>query len=172
MGVRQNPENAWTDRRLALLRKLYDDKVQLGHIAAEINAQTGSTFTRNSICGMCYRLQLPARKRSRKQRAAGPSERILSERRRQATRLGIRRTDNSQAVARRKVIAAFDDFGGPDHLGIVFFSLERHHCRFPKGEGIEATYCGQDVKGDSFWCAFHRGLVYQAPESRSARRAA
>jgi hypothetical protein len=172
MGVRQNPENAWTDERLALLRKLYEDKVQFGHIAGEINKQTGSTFTRNSICGMCYRLRFPPRKRSRKQRAAGPSERILSERRRQATRLNIKRVDNSQAVARRKVIADFDQLGGPDHLGIAFFDLERHHCRFPKGEGIEATYCGQDVKEDSYWCNFHHSLVYQPPENRPVRRAA
>lgn len=58
------------------------------------------------------------------------------------------------------------------HLGISFFDLEPSHCRYPVGDGLAATYCGQpSLEGESYCERCYR-ICYTPPKAKPRQAAA
>lgn len=62
----------------------------------------------------------------------------------------------------------------PDMLMLSILDLETNSCRFPIGHPKEPgfAFCGAKKDETGSYCAFHRNLCYQAPESASRQRRA
>lgn len=160
----------WSMEQEALLRELFP---QGKHewLRQQINARTGGSFSKNAIIGKCRKLGLvknPNKTIEGRKRAA-------EQRRKTGDIFGsIRKSITGSAhiprgpvpKAAKLLVKHFDRYASDSHLGVSFFDLEPQHCRFPKGDGIAATYCGQPVQGESSYCAHHHALCYTKPDPR------
>jgi GcrA cell cycle regulator len=156
----------WSDTQHEMLRTDWaDPKNSLSEIAAHINAETGSEFSRNAIAGKANRLHLPLRRQpnSRHGQRAAPKPRKPSNR--PVSLLRITRPKCKPLVA---TIA----LGEPAHLGLTLLDLNNTTCKFPRGDE-QFTFCGQPSLEGGSYCGFHHQLCYRPPESRNpVRRAA
>jgi GcrA cell cycle regulator len=131
----------WTQEQIGLLRKFYNEGRSFSIIADMINGATGSSFTRNAVIGRANRLgDLSPRVRGR-----APS----------ISRIRRARTPSLVPVTPPPPKPVRGDF-----LHIPFLELEPNHCRFPQGEGLTATYCGQPKKEGSAYCAYCHSICY------------
>lgn len=151
----------WTKKQANLLRELHSE-LNANQIAAEINARTGSSFTRNAIIGMSRRLGLS---RTEAERRALISRALVDHYTRNPKLRGAR-------MARRLAAVTVERDPSPKHLGIGFFDLQPHHCRFPVGDGLSATYCGHSKVDGTSYCSHHTVICYTPVQSRAERRAA
>lgn len=151
----------WSDTQLDLLRKHHAEKCSFSQIANLIFAETGASFSKNACIGKARRIGLE----KRRERNKGGRPRVVAHRRHRMNR-------KESLPADTAMLAKFEAIASPDHLGIPFFDLEPGHCRFPQGDGIAATYCGQPKACDSSYCSYHFSIAYRPPEVRQARRAA
>ena len=124
--------DTWTDERLALLKENYETH-SMQEVAAIINNQTGSNFTKNAIIGKVHRLDgyQPSQPGTRKPKAATqPRLRFVS------------RTVSESHKLHAESLAVF--------LGIPFMELHQKDCRYPRGEGDEILFCGQPQERGSY----------------------
>jgi hypothetical protein len=149
---RNCPLSPWTDTRLELLKKYYDQGLSHTLIADQLNFDTKSSFSRNAVIGKCMRLGFEKRLSTL---SLGGHRKLVGARRAYRDR-GL--TQRFKLKDDRPAFVEID-LPSPDHLGIGIFDLQKHHCRFIS----DGTYCGQNVSHDSSWCPFHRRLVYQRP---------
>ena len=149
----------WTDEHHDLLNQLFK-KGSAAWIAREINKLTGSTFTRNAVIGKCHKLGLGN---------LSPEERVAKKANRQARK----KRESKRGVRQPASFTVIDSFAEnvrPDHLGISFSDLQPQHCRFPKGDGLDATYCGQQVKEGQSYCPACYRICYTRPLSPQERQ--
>lgn len=160
----------WTEERIALLVKLREENVGRRKIAELINEQTGSSFTKASICGKIDRLFTAAKPtKTPEERAAtllAQRERDREKKRRarqaSAAKLRPRRPNTFKVVEFRP-----EDF--TEHNVSEVRNLEAHHCRWPVNDDMAAPiFCGLHVIKDTSWCSGHAGIVYRPLDRRVA----
>lgn len=138
----------WNSEREALLLELCKTGKSAAVIADEINAATGSTFTRNAICGAIARRGLHIGKPK-------TAERRLRTRHRR--------------LVRTRYCDPFKEIPLPvAPLNIPFVERDGDRCRFPtQGAGSSMLVCGQPTSEGISYCAWHCSLAYQ-PSGRAA----
>jgi len=154
---------SWTDERVELLKKLWQDGLSASQIAAELGG-----VTRNAVIGKVHRLGLSGR--------GQPTSSIKRQRRTHST--GIRRPrpvsvgnlalksnldylPDADLQPRRNVVV-------PIPLKLSIFQLNEHTCKWPIGDpGREDFhFCGHESLESVPYCEYHAGVAYQAPEPR------
>ena len=61
-----------------------------------------------------------------------------------------------------------------DHvrLEISFADLQPQHCRYPEGDGLAATYCGQPTVPGQSYCEHCYQICYTRPKAAEEKRKA
>lgn len=156
----------WTDERVAMLKKLWQDGLSASQIAAELGG-----VTRNAVIGKVHRLGLSGRGQptssiKRQRRTHGQAAR----RSRQAVTVGNLAL-NVDAIAeaefrpRRNVVV-------PIAKRLTIYALTEHTCKWPIGDpgGEDFHFCGNDSLEGVPYCDYHAGVAYQAPDARRRAR--
>jgi len=171
---RKNAATAnWTDERVALLKKLWGERLEYSQIALAL----GDGATKNSVAGKVRRLKLPDRRKP-------PKPRIMAEKKKHGTankkgQSPFYRRGQSEAEARVLIMAARDrahefiaaaPIPAPTSEPVSLLDIGPHQCRFPlwagdAPKGSEKLFCGAPV-GEGAWCAFHRPIIYRDVNSR------
>ncbi len=158
---------SWTDERVELLKKLWQDGLSASQIAAELGG-----VTRNAVIGKVHRLGLSGR--------GQPTSSIKRQRRTHST--GIRRLrpvtvgnlalksnldylPEADLQPRKNVVV-------PIPLKLSIFQLNEHTCKWPIGDPGQDDFhfCGHDSLESGPYCEYHAGVAYQAPEPRRRSR--
>jgi len=151
-------DSMWTAERFSLLKQL-NDTASNSCIAAQINAQTGSNFTRNAIIGKRKREGLEAPKQFSK-RSRHPCVRKPSKPRKK------RQPVENDLLAMFKVAP-------PAQLEFLEYDFAQtaddlRACRFPSGTGVPYMFCGQLTVNESSYCPYHHFICHDhAATSRS-----
>jgi len=152
----------WTDERVELLKKLWQDGLSASQIAAELGG-----VTRNAVIGKVHRLGLSGRgqpttsiKRQRRTHSASVR------RPRQPMTMGslALQTDVYAETAyrpRRDVVV-------PIAKRLTIFALTEQTCKWPIGDPGQEDFhfCGNDSLESAPYCEYHAGVAYQVPEPR------
>jgi GcrA cell cycle regulator len=150
----------WTDARIDLLKRLWDEGVSLWLIAAAL----GGGISRNAVIGKIHRLALPRRGRK-------PAE--------ARTRVRPGRVVRRPPVAWRRSLrgalpcapVTLDQFNAaiPLEQRRALSQLTRSTCRWPVGEPGEQTvfFCGGLVEEGRPYCTGHCGFAYRPEEDAS-----
>ena len=157
---------SWTDERVELLKKLWQDGLSASQIAAELGG-----VTRNAVIGKVHRLGLSGR--------GQPTSSIKRQRRTHPS--GIRRPRQLMTVGNLALKAdAYAEMELQPRRNVVvpipkkltIFALNEHTCKWPIGDpGHEDFYfCGNDSLDSRPYCEYHAGVAYQAPEPRRRMR--
>jgi len=155
----------WSGPQLDLLQTHWGEPdLSLRDIAAAINTQTGSRFSRNAIAGQAKRLGLPLRRAPNRAKgprpaSARPTTRIVA--------VNLRRRKARAVVSAPDEIAHKD---APEHLGLSLLELTDTTCRYPRGAEI-FSFCGQPAEAGRPYCGFHMRLCYAPPSERRASNA-
>lgn len=149
-----NAERSWTDAQTALLRDLWDGDKPCSVIAATINHETGSRFSRNAIIGRVHRLGLPRRVSVKRlpPKPHKPRER----------RIRLERVRPLEPVEALMPPAEF--------LGVAWeVAVDDGGCMYPEGEGKHMLFCGQPRRDDSTYCPAHHRLCWVRPNVPSGK---
>lgn len=158
---------SWTDERVELLKKLWQDGLSASQIAAELGG-----VTRNAVIGKVHRLGLSGR--------GQPTSSIKRQRRTHSP--AIRRTRTVTTVGNLALKQSVDalpeaeyrprrDVVVPIPKKLSILQLSESTCKWPVGDpGQEDFYfCGHDSLENQPYCEYHAGVAYQAPEPRRRR---
>ena len=157
---------SWTDQRVELLKKLWQDGLSASQIAAELGG-----VTRNAVIGKVHRLGLSGRgqptssiKRQRRTRPAGVRRTRTMTVGNLALKQDLDVLPESQLRPRRNVVVPI-----PKKLSI--FQLTEQTCKWPLGDPGQEDFhfCGHDSLESAPYCEYHAGVAYQAPEPRRRR---
>jgi hypothetical protein len=167
-------QHTWTDEETNALRELFP----LGShrwLAEQLNERFGLKLTKSAVVGRCFLIglrKLSAEDYARCKAAGIPARKGKPEikKRRKKVHNQKRTKPSRDGSDGKKLIEAFDLFSHTGHLGISFYDLEARHCRFPKGEGLSATYCGQPVIEGQSYCQHCYSICYTRPMSPEERR--
>lgn len=171
---------AWTDDRVELLKKLWND----GLSASQIANQMGGV-TRNAVIGKVHRLGLSGRATSTRGRAAkGAGKTAASKQRSQRrepkmpnlnignTALKAEPTAKMQSVPEAKIapMKLVQTVSG-DNVSI--FDLTEYTCRWPEGDPStnDFHFCGGKNNGSGPYCEAHAAVAYQPTMRRKAKKA-
>jgi len=159
MGSNHTP-TPWNTERDALLTKLHGQTgdPSFSIIAAEINKEYGTVFTRNACIGRASRINLG--KRLHKVNSKFEKQ-TLPRKPRQPPKPRQRYSNES-----RRIMTIFESrevlelqCAEVEPLNIALLALESHHCRWPYGEmpgGI--FFCGHQKDDVSSYCELHFAL--------------
>lgn len=143
--VRKGAGVTWTAEKDAILRHMRSDGCSFSTIANILGK------TRSACIGRAHRLNLDIvdRKIKAKVSIAPPKrnrEGNITEKVKRAVnrKLDFKGSKPPQIFKERPVSS--------DFLSIGFFDLQPGMCRYPKGDGLAAVYCGQPVKPDTSYC--------------------
>ena len=167
----------WTDDRVALLRRLWED----GQSASKIAAQLGGV-TRNAVIGKVHRLGLAGRARGGEETSAAapqPSKVIEIE-----TAIAVVETQAPEPVAivSHRPAPSFPapaPTPAPTPLAVsqrvTIMDLRESMCRWPLGDPTtpEFRFCGARSITGLPYCTHHAEIAYQpATERKRDRRVA
>ena len=154
----------WTDERVELLKKLWQEGLSASQIAKQLGG-----VTRNAVIGKVHRLGLsgraapskPARtvfKAPRPARpAAAPSapRRLVEPSALTATPVPVRYVDETPGTA-------------------TVLTLGAHMCKWPIGDpsADSFTFCGRRNEGDGPYCPQHAQVAYQPAQAKKKSSAA
>lgn len=138
---------AWTEDRIEILRKLWDE----GLSASQIAKQLGENVTRNAVIGKAHRLGLksrpsPVKKDARKKAPAKPA----------AKKVTVKETK-------------------PTSGKVSLLELTDRMCKWPIGHpgDDDFHFCGKPAEPGMPYCAAHCAEAYQAqPPRRDTRQQA
>lgn len=138
---------AWTEKRVAKLKKLWAK----GQSASQIAEELGEGATRNAIIGKAHRLGLS----SRPSPVKGPPPKT-----------------EKKPVKKAKKAAPKKPEVKEEPKTITILSLTDRMCKWPIGHPGEDNFhfCGQRATPGQPYCAHHCSLAYQAPQPRRDRR--
>ena len=154
---------SWTDERVELLKKLWQEGLSASQIAGELGG-----VTRNAVIGKVHRLGLSGRGQptapiKRHRHAHAPAVR----RPRTMSVGNLALQTNIEALAepaylpKRSVVVPI-----PKRLSIL--ALTEHTCKWPIGDpgNDDFHFCGHDSLDGVPYCEYHAGVAYQAPDPR------
>ncbi len=132
----------WPTDRVEKLKQLWPIMT-----ASQIGRVMG--LSRAAICGKVYRLGLPLKKLDRvllPKRGKSPPKPVYVPRPRPRI---------SAPLAPEIVLS---DMVAPEFLDRTFAELGMGECRYPHGDRVPFTFCGQPCDGTSSYCVFHKRL--------------
>lgn len=135
---------AWTDDRIEILRKLWDQGLTASQIAKEL----GEGVTRNAVIGKAHRLGLKSR----------PSP-VKSDKKKAAAKPAAKPTPKKVVAKKSKKINLLD--------------LTERTCKWPIGHPGEEDFhfCGKESIQGHPYCQGHCEEAYQAQQPRKSRAA-
>ncbi|MGA8171276.1 MAG: GcrA family cell cycle regulator [Methylocystis sp.] len=164
---------SWTEERVELLRKLWND----GLSAAQVAAELGAGITRNAVIGKIHRLGLAERaKTSNVPRPRAP--------RASRTQAGEVRAQHGPVVMGNVALALSPQTvvavaPRPDEENVVPISarvtlmeLRESMCRWPLGDptAAEFRFCGaKSPVGSGPYCCHHSRIAYQPAQDKRRR---
>jgi len=138
--------DAWPDAMIARLRELHaNDDMSFAAIADALNREFHTKLTKNSCIGKARRLALtmrahtnpPPRKPKRHTPPPKPRPPVIP----------AWKVDPVPAL--------------PAASGrLTIYQLRQNTCRYPFGEQMPYSYCGNTTGLSSSWCPYHKGVVY------------
>jgi GcrA cell cycle regulator len=174
---------SWTDERVELLRKLWNEGLSASQVAAEI----GAGITRNAVIGKIHRLGLSQRAKTpiaARPRAAKPP-RLQQQ---QTGGVTVRAsTVNAPSVVMGNVALALTPCALPQADArpqeevviplterVTIMELRESMCRWPIGDPTspEFRFCGARTPGGAGgpYCGFHAQVAYQPAQDRRRAR--
>ncbi len=159
---------AWTDDRVELLKKLWND----GLSASQIANQMGGV-TRNAVIGKVHRLGLSGRATSTRGRAANKAGKTAASKQRSQRRepkmpsMGnaaykVAPETKAEAIIEPKV-SPVKLVETPTGNNIGIYDLTEYTCRWPVGDPTENDFhfCGGRNNGSGPYCESHAQVAYQ-----------
>jgi GcrA cell cycle regulator len=149
----------WTDERVELLKKLWQD----GLSASQISKQLGAV-TRNAVIGKVHRLGLSGRGApSKPRRATFTSPRPARPRTPRPAR-----PQRPAAVSQERRMALRYADEGPGTATCL--TLGAHMCKWPIGDPLadSFTYCGRRSAENGPYCHAHATVAYQPAQARKS----
>jgi GcrA cell cycle regulator len=157
---------SWTDERVELLKKLWQDGLSASQIAAELGG-----VTRNAVIGKVHRLGLSGRgqptstiKRQRRTHSAAVRRTRTVTVGNLALKQDVDVLPEAEYKPRRNVVVPI-----PKKLSIL--QLTEETCKWPVGDPSREDFhfCGHDSLESRPYCEYHAGVAYQAPDQRRRR---
>lgn len=132
---------SWTDERVALLKKMWNE----GKTAAEIAKELGGV-TRNAVIGKAHRLKLSNRLSPIQQNNKKPVVKVVEE------KPLPRKVANDTAISDLEIV------------GVQLSELKEKMCRWPIGDPKEPDFrfCGCQAIAGLPYCGEHAKVAYQA----------
>lgn len=163
---------SWTDERVELLRKLWNEGLSASQVAAEI----GAGITRNAVIGKIHRLGLAHRAKTpvaTRPRIAKPA-RAQTQTRPLATSvignvalaLAPRTLELPDVRPQQEVVIPISD-------RVTIMELREAMCRWPIGDptSTDFRFCGaKSPGGGAPYCGYHAGVAYQPAQDRRRAR--
>ena len=163
---------SWTDERVELLRKLWQDGLSASQIAGEL----GNGITRNAVIGKVHRLGMSGRVKPPNAATARPRAPKPT---RPAGTLPMRplMTRGNTALATATLTAEMPRPRSAEHVvvplsePVTITDLREHMCRWPIGDPTspEFRFCGAR-SSDGPYCAGHSRMAYQPVQDRRRDR--
>jgi len=164
---------SWTEERVELLRKLWNDGLSASQVAAEL----GAGITRNAVIGKIHRLGLAERAKT----ASAPRPRVAKPPRQQPQMRSqgpVVHGNVALAFAPRAMVAPAprieEEVVVPLSERVTLMELREAMCRWPMGDPTNADFrfCGAKSPGGSGpYCGYHARVAYQpAQDRRRAQR--
>jgi GcrA cell cycle regulator len=157
---------SWTDERVEILKRLWQEGLSASQIAAELGG-----VTRNAVIGKVHRLGLSGRGQPtssiKRQRRASPTPAVRPRPRpttvvgNLALQVNIEAFADAEAEPRRSTVV-------PIAKRLTIEMLTERTCKWPIGHpGHEDFhFCGNDSLEGVPYCEYHSALAYQAPDPR------
>lgn len=169
---------SWTEERVELLRKLWNDGLSASQVAAEL----GSGVTRNAVIGKIHRLGLAERAKAPsapRPRAAKPPRQPSQTRSHGPSGMGGVMGNVALAFAPRMHMAApaprlaEEEVVVPISERVTLMELREAMCRWPLGDPTTAEFrfCGaKSPVGAGPYCGYHARVAYQPAQDRRRGR--
>ncbi|CAL8978592.1 GcrA cell cycle regulator [Rhodoplanes serenus] len=161
----------WTDERVELLKKLWNDGLSASQIAAELGG-----ITRNAVIGKVHRLGLSGRAKSpaaavprqRKPRAAQPMMRVARPAMRGNTALARAPMYEVEYEQEADAVATVVPMG----QRCTLLELGEGKCRWPVGDpgATDFFFCGGRTSDGLPYCTYHARIAYQPVDRRRDKR--
>lgn len=160
---------SWTDERVELLKKLWQDGLSASQVAGQLGG-----VTRNAVIGKVHRLGLSGRAKSPSNSSPRPRKPRSSN--------GMRPRPQYRGNAALQMDYGLDPEYDLDPLAnivpmgprVSILELTPATCRWPIGDpgAPDFVYCGSQTKTDLPYCPYHARIAYQPlAERRRERRA-
>ncbi len=162
---------SWTDERVELLKKLWQDGLSASQIASELGG-----ITRNAVIGKVHRLGLsgraktarPAAPRTRKPRRPSAPRTVN-----QVAGNTALKAEAAPAAEQRQVRApaTVTELVIPPEERATIMSLNEHTCKWPVGDPArdDFYFCGRRAAEGIPYCEHHARLAYQPADKRRAK---
>ncbi|MCX8256311.1 GcrA cell cycle regulator [Beijerinckiaceae bacterium RH AL1] len=170
----------WSEERVELLRKLWEDGLSASRIAAEL----AGGVTRNAVIGKVHRLGLSGRVKAQSTAStarARPKTQglVRPQGTPQRPTMPQMRGNTALAMQARPMPMPARDVGGDNVVplaeNVTIMELRESMCRWPVGDpaSAEFRYCGGKAPiGEGPYCAYHSRMAYQPMQDRRQRRSA
>jgi GcrA cell cycle regulator len=162
---------SWTDERVELLRKLWNDGLSASQVAAEL----GPGITRNAVIGKIHRLGLAERAKA----VSAQRPRVAKAPRQTQPRMNGVSSHGNLALAfaphalTSPRLAPEEEVVIPISERVTLMELRESMCRWPMGDPTspEFRFCGGKSKiGGGPYCAYHARVAYQPAQDRRRAR--
>jgi GcrA cell cycle regulator len=151
---------AWTDERVATLKKLWADGLSASQIAKQLGG-----VTRNAVIGKVQRLNLPGR--------ATPSRPNRKFKKPNAPKQSKGNGSSEQATPSSQSVALVSDpVALPDGELVTVLTIKDSMCKWPIGHPNNADFrfCGAKTHNGGQYCEGHASMAYQ-PRQKRRRKA-
>ena len=154
----------WTDERVELLTRLWQNGLSASQIAQQIGG-----VTRNAVLGKVHRLGLSGRAPPSKPvrttvcRAPRPARTVAP------PKVSRRLCEPISEIFQPETIRFMDEFSGT----ATVLTLGAHMCKWPIGDPSlnDFTFCGRRSEASGPYCHEHAGVAYQPPSARNSSKA-
>ena len=138
----------WTDERVELLKKLWQDGLSASQIAKQLGG-----VTRNAVIGKVHRLGLAGR--------ASPS-------RAERPRVSLPKSPSMRTHVPAVQVVEEDPLTLDDGSHATVLTISDRMCRWPIGDpaASEFHFCGHSPKSGSPYCEAHARKAYQPQQTR------
>jgi len=157
--------DAWTDERIALLRKLWAESLSASQIAGRLGG-----VTRNAVIGKVHRLGLSkrvtasrlSRKRGEEEKKAALKAEAAAEETRRVEAFDRIKRQREALVRLSAPVVTPVSVENPSK-SFTLLDLKESMCRFPVGDPFESGFhfCGEPKTKGSSYCARHHSLCWQ-----------
>ena len=178
-----NEKMPWTEERVDLLKKLWND----GLSASQIAARLGAGVTRNAVIGKVHRLNLSGRVTQPRTTAprAPRKTREPSHPGRPASGPSMPSSGSAalKAYSRAEANPRLEALPEPTPLRLIdlpkdgritILHLSDKTCKWPIGDpgNEDFCFCGHSPRDGSPYCEYHARIAYQPMQDRRQRRSA
>lgn len=148
---------AWTEARIAELRRLCADNLPFREIGAALG------ITKNMALGKAHRLGI-TNGRAQYDCSGVPKRKYT---RATMPRIGLgkpAREPREHRLAQEPVVAPVMLSEAPKPLRLTLLELTSKSCRYPSGNPREASFsfCGNFTAAGTSWCSYHRSIVFRS----------